>query len=58
VLGPIADDYVQNTYSLYYFYSQDASEDDVREEWDNKTQFFMGVLSYAVGFGGIFKHMD
>lgn len=33
----------------------DASEDDVREEWDNKTQFFMGVLSYAVGFGNVWR---
>uniref|UniRef100_A0A1I8BSK4 Ion_trans_2 domain-containing protein n=1 Tax=Meloidogyne hapla TaxID=6305 RepID=A0A1I8BSK4_MELHA len=31
----------------------DISDDDGREGWDNKMQFFMGVISYAVGFGKI-----
>lgn len=28
-------------------------EDENRESWDNKTQFFLGVISYAVGFGNV-----
>lgn len=30
-------------------------EDENRESWDNKTQFFLGVISYAVGFGNVSK---
>ncbi|CAJ0947146.1 unnamed protein product, partial [Mesorhabditis belari] len=26
-----------------------------REEWDNKTQFYMGVISYAVGLGNVWR---
>ncbi|KAL3112743.1 hypothetical protein niasHT_019717 [Heterodera trifolii] len=33
----------------------EASEDDGREGWDNKMQFFMGVISYAVGFGNVWR---
>lgn len=28
-------------------------EESDRESWDNKTQFFLGVISYAVGFGNV-----
>lgn len=28
-------------------------EEEIRESWDNKTQFFLGVISYAVGFGNV-----
>ncbi|KAF7634271.1 Transporter [Meloidogyne graminicola] len=33
----------------------DISDDDGREGWDNKMQFFMGVISYAVGFGNVWR---
>ncbi|KAK6031650.1 sodium-dependent neutral amino acid transporter B(0) domain protein [Ostertagia ostertagi] len=26
-----------------------------REQWDNKTQFYMGVVSYAVGLGNVWR---
>ncbi|KIH62113.1 hypothetical protein ANCDUO_07608 [Ancylostoma duodenale] len=26
-----------------------------REQWDNKTQFYMGVISYAVGLGNVWR---
>ncbi|CAJ0575085.1 unnamed protein product, partial [Mesorhabditis spiculigera] len=29
--------------------------DDNREEWDNKAQFYMGVISYAVGLGNVWR---
>uniref|UniRef100_A0A914MX59 Transporter n=1 Tax=Meloidogyne incognita TaxID=6306 RepID=A0A914MX59_MELIC len=33
----------------------DISDDGGREGWDNKMQFFMGVISYAVGFGNVWR---
>lgn len=30
-------------------------EDDDREGWDNKMQFMMGVISYAVGLGNVWR---
>ncbi|VDK35039.1 unnamed protein product [Gongylonema pulchrum] len=31
------------------------SKGDDREGWDNKMQFFMGVISYAVGLGNVWR---
>uniref|UniRef100_A0A914IAH5 Transporter n=1 Tax=Globodera rostochiensis TaxID=31243 RepID=A0A914IAH5_GLORO len=54
-LAPIG----QNKLSSRVMFSSDdvmdASEDDGREGWDNKMQFFMGVISYAVGFGNVWR---
>ncbi|GMR60957.1 hypothetical protein PMAYCL1PPCAC_31152, partial [Pristionchus mayeri] len=30
-------------------------DDEHREQWDNKTQFYMGVVSYAVGLGNVWR---
>lgn len=46
--------------------AQDGSNEDVvdsfvpvgaekRDGWDNKTQFLMGVISYAVGLGNVWR---
>ncbi len=35
--------------------SEAESEQPVREGWDNKVQFLLGVTSYAVGLGNVWR---
>lgn len=54
--GSSSDMMVQFFFSdLKKAFLKDSSVDDGREEWDNKMQFFMGVISYAVGFGNVWR---
>ncbi|KAJ1357993.1 hypothetical protein KIN20_016289 [Parelaphostrongylus tenuis] len=34
---------------------RDDEHTQKREQWDNKTQFYMGVISYAVGLGNVWR---
>ncbi|VDM63614.1 unnamed protein product [Angiostrongylus costaricensis] len=34
---------------------RDDEHSQKREQWDNKTQFYMGVISYAVGLGNVWR---
>jgi hypothetical protein len=35
--------------------TEETVQEDVREGWDNKMQFLMGVISYAVGLGNVWR---
>ncbi|KAI6240184.1 Transporter [Aphelenchoides fujianensis] len=35
--------------------TEEAVQEDDREGWDNKMQFMMGVISYAVGLGNVWR---
>ncbi|CAJ0608789.1 unnamed protein product [Cylicocyclus nassatus] len=41
-----------NNYMVTFHEDEHAQK---REQWDNKTQFYMGVISYAVGLGNVWR---